>query len=385
MTKRIKVMQLQAAYYIRSSDLHEAIIKSLDPEYFEVTSAYLKRKPQSGDIVSASEHQKYFNFTSKQMKGLRLIPMWKLWKYCRKEKFDIIITNGFKPLSMLLKLNKILKVPHCIGIIHCIGDFDRLFRKLEVKFLVDKHWSFVGVSSAVKNYLCQLNCGFNSTNVHTINNAIDINASLSLMLSRKAACKELGIDPEKFIFGTIGRLVNVKGHIYLLEAFKKFYKKHPESQLVIIGDGRLRKELQKYIDTNNLTHCVTMTGELYNAIRLYKAFDCYVLSSLSEGLPLVLLESMIAKVPIIATDVGGVSSAIPTGGILVPARDSDALYNAMQTLFDLSIDERIKIGETSYEFLLNNFTLETYTARYLKLIVSKINNQSLPASLIELK
>ena len=377
MKKRIKVLQVQIKYYIRSSDLHEELVKALPEKYFEVTSAYFKGRPNHDDMISVSEHVKYFNFTSGQMKGMRLYAMWKFWKFCRAEQFDVILTNGFKPLDILLKLNKLLKVPHCIGIIHGFGDFDRFYRRVNCKFFIDRHWSFVGVSSAVSNYLCDIKYGFTQDNVHTINNALDIETSLQSMLCKEDAYKALNISPKGFVFGTIGRLVSVKGHKYLLEAFKAVHKLYPSSILVIMGEGRLRKELQDYIDNNNLQKCVKLTGEIFNAFRLIRAFDTFVLPSTKEGFGLVLLEAMMGRVPIIASNAGGIPSVIPDEGILVSPGNTEELQAAMQTMLNLSSAKRQKMSEKSYTHLLKYFSIENYRNNYHQLIISKLTDEQI--------
>ncbi len=374
--ERIKVLQLQTKYYIRTSDLHEEVIKALPIERFEVTAAYLKGKPKAGDMVSISEHIKYFEFSSAQMQGLRWQVMQQLYQFCQQQQFDVIICNGFKTTHMVLKLNKCLKVRHCIGIIHGFGDFDRLYRRLDAKLYIDQHWSFVGVSSAVSDYLCGLrflgtHCGFSVNNVVTINNALDIDKSLNTMLTKTQAKQRLGLNSYDFIFGTIGRLVPVKGHIYLLQALQQLQSKYPQIKLVIVGDGRLQAELQDYIEANNLQQSVILTGKIFNALEIIRAFECFVLSSLSEGLPLVLLEAMIAKVPIIATDVGGVASVVKQHGYLVSAKDSNALAHAMEKMLNLSQAERQTLSEQAYQYLLQQFNIELYHQKYRQLVLSK--------------
>ena len=377
MNKRIKVLQVQIKYYIRSSDLHEEVIKALPKKKFEVTSAYFKGSPHPGDMISGSEHVKYFNFTSRQMKGIRLLAMWEFWKFCHKKQFDIIICNGFKTLDVMLKLNKLLKIPHCIGIIHGFGDFDRLYRRINSKLFIDRYWSFVGVSSAVSNYLCNIGYGFTPDNVHTINNALDIEKSLQSLLTKDEAKKELGIDSDGFVFGTIGRLVSIKGHKYLLEAFNTIHKLYPSSVLIIIGEGKLRADLQKYIDDNKLKDCIKLTGEIFNAFRLIRAFDTFVLPSTKEGFGLVLLEAMIAKVPIIASNAGGISSVIPDEGILVTPGNTLELQVAMQNMLNLSSTSRQEMSEKSYKHLLKYFTIESYRNKYRQLIISKLTNEQI--------
>ena len=91
---RIKVLQLQPDYNVKAhdfADLAEQIVKSLPADRFEVVSAFLIGKPESGEPVSVSERSVYFDFTGKDLKGLRLNALWKLYRFCRDESFDVVI------------------------------------------------------------------------------------------------------------------------------------------------------------------------------------------------------------------------------------------------------------------------------------------------------
>lgn len=175
--KRSKVLQLQPDYNVKShdfADLAEQIVRALPREHYEITAAFLRGRPGPGEPVSKADHSVYFEFSDKSLKGMRLRAMWALYKFCRKEQFDVVICNRFKPVNMLLQLNRWLKIPLCVGISHGFGEYDRFYRRSQAKRLIDKHWRFVGVSPAVKQYLLDCQCGFTDANTYAITNAIDI-------------------------------------------------------------------------------------------------------------------------------------------------------------------------------------------------------------------
>lgn len=370
MNKRIKVLHLQPICNVRISDLQEEIIAALPTQKFEVVTAYLTSSPEqsTNGMRSQSERVKYFKFEKKDMKGLRLRLMRKLLKFCREEEFDVVITHRFKALDIMLKLNKILKISHCIGVIHNMGDFNRFYRKLNARFFLDKHWTIVTVSQAVNDYLSNIGYGFNQNNVITINNAIDTDKLLSRIYSKEKAREQLKLKNNTFVFGTIGRMVTVKGYLYLIKAFEKLYSPNKNIKLVLIGDGKLKIELQEYVNVNNLQDGVIFPGEIIDAKLLMPAFNVFVLSSLSEGLPLVLLEAMAAKIPVIATKVGGVPSVLTDQGELIDSKNVDQIFHAMEKYYQLSEDERHHLGEKLFQKLITHFDIKLYRKKYLELV-----------------
>jgi len=370
MNKPIKVLQIQPKCYVRTSDLHEEIINALAGDEFDVTSAYLNGTPKEGDMHTICKKVKYFNIPKKKLKGLRLSAMFQLWKYCNEQQFDVIITHRFKPLYIFLLLNKLLKKPaRCISVLHANGEFDRPYRRLLTRLFVDKSWTFVGVSQSVREDLLQYsNAGFTNDNVIYINNSLDIEKTTAGLLPRASARSKLKIGPDAFVFGTIGRLVAVKGHIYLLEAFKKIQTIHPSAKLVIIGGGKLEQEMKDYVHNHNLDASVILTGNIFDAYQYLPAFDVFVLSSLSEGLPLAVLEAMIAELPVIATDVGAVKDTIADKGILIPSKDIEAITSAMQEYIELENQQLKFLGEALCKRAEAEFSIITYRKNYHTLV-----------------
>ncbi|MCX4026106.1 glycosyltransferase [Endozoicomonas sp. SM1973] len=365
---RQKILQLQPKYYIRTSDLHEEIIKGLPKDKFEVTSAYFTEKPKHGDMLSVSEYVKYFELTKKQMKGLRLKAIYSIWKYCRKKAFDSLVVHRFKPFDVMLIANKFLKIPNCISVVHGIGDFDRPFRRWITNLLFDKRWTIVAVSGSVKEYLISKCCCLNDDNVKVITNAIDLDYIENQFLTRDAARQELGLKSDDVVLGTIGRLVKVKGQSYLVDAFEKVQHKHDNTKLVIIGGGQLEHSLKKQAVALGISDRVLFPGEIHNAFRFLKAFDYFVLPSLEEGMPLVIFEAMIAKLPIIATKVGGIPDVLDGYGVLIDPTSTSQLESVLSQQLSMSkIDINNKCLK-AYEYVKSCHSVEKYRTEYREVI-----------------
>ncbi|MCC5824601.1 CDP-glycerol glycerophosphotransferase family protein [Alkalimonas sp.] len=124
-----------------------------------------------------------------------------------------------------------------------------------------------------------------------------------------AADQEL-FQQNKTTFITMGRLSIEKDHSKLIRAFAQLQKANPSTQLLILGDGPLKVQLNQLVQSLNLSHAVHLLGQRTNPFPLLQAADCFVLSSNHEGQPMVLFEAMILKKPIISTDIVGSRSAI---------------------------------------------------------------------------
>ncbi len=135
----------------------------------------------------------------------------------------------------------------------------------------------------------------------------------------------------RFTFGAIGRLSAEKGFCVLLEAFAQIVADGSDVQLVILGEGGQRAILEEEVKRLQLEHRVLLPGFVAEAKNYLPLFDAFVMPSLTEGLPMVLLEAMAAGVPIVATRVGGIPRVLggEQGGLLVEAGNTDALRHAM--------------------------------------------------------
>lgn len=163
---------------------------------------------------------------------------------------------------------------------------------------------------------------------------------------------------QTFTVGTIAELHKVKGLDILLKAWSKFVRKNP-AQLVIIGEGDERENLEKMAKDMGISDSVKFRGFVDNARRELASFDIFVLASRSEAMPYVPLEAGLAKLPVIATSVGGVPEIIESGitGILVPKEDPEAIFSSLVLLTeDAHLRERL--GEALYKKVKEEFSQE---------------------------
>ena len=141
----------------------------------------------------------------------------------------------------------------------------------------------------------------------------------------------LGAAPHRRLIGTVGRLAPEKDHATLLRAFARLVRAGCDADLLIVGDGPLRPALQRLAGELGLDGRVVFCGFRQDARQLLRAFELFVLPSLTEGIALTLLEAMAAGIPVVVTEVGGSPEVVVDGvtGLLVPTQQPEALSVAL--------------------------------------------------------
>lgn len=370
--KRIKVLQLQTEFKVKSidvADLPEQIVKAFPKAHYEFVSGYLIKRPDNKVQDGIAETTVCLDFDKKALKGLRLRLLWRLYKFLKKENFDVIICHRFKPVSLLLKLSKWIGNPICISVVHSFSDYRVDARKQLIKNSISDNWHFVAVSDALKSHLISLNTGFTERNTCSITNAIDVEKVNSLQLDKVSARQALKLPATAVIIGNIGRLVPIKGHIFLIRAFAKVVKDFPDAHLAIIGTGRELENLQAEITGLNLSGNVHLLGQRDAAVRYLKAFDIWTMPSLNEGLGLALLEGMSASLPCIASDVPAMRPLIDGAhGIACKPGDADDLAQALRFYLGLSDSARAQHGEQAHRYVSENHEIENFRKKYRDLV-----------------
>lgn len=374
--QRFRILQIIQECHEHShdpNDLAEEIVAAFPRAQYEVTSAYLHGVPVPGMPQSRADHVHYFCLPDSALKGIRLSLLRNLYRYCQRFDFDVVICHRYKPVSAMLLLNQMLRIPVCIGISHGFGEFKTKWRRFYARTCIDELWQFVGVSSAVAQYLRDQHCGFTEKNTLAISNAIDIDETVRQQYGKAEARRLLGLPQEPCIVGAIGRLVPVKGHIYLIRAFYQISRQFPGAQLAIIGEGRSRAELEAAIARFGLGDRVHLSGWRSDAKRYARAFDIFVMPSLSEGFGLALVEGMAASLPVIGSDIPAMREMISgAGGIAVAPKDVEGLSAAMSEYLGLSEESRSRLGENSYAYLRTSHPIENYRNSYLKLVQGRL-------------
>jgi glycosyltransferase involved in cell wall biosynthesis len=209
----------------------------------------------------------------------------------------------------------------------------------------------------------------------TIPNAVAEPVALSAE-ERATIRKEWMADPDGMLIFSAGRLAEPKGYDHLIIAMSLLRERFPSARLLIAGDGDLRSALQAQIDSLQLRGHVTLLGARKDVPRLMRAADIYVCSSRWEGLPLSLLEAMICGLPVVATNVGDIASAVPLGaGKIVPAREPTPLAEAIgEFLADPAL--RASNGSAAREYALRHFAIQRWADRLAALYRAMRNRAS---------
>src|SRR5438477_2291023 len=133
------------------------------------------------------------------------------------------------------------------------------------------------------------------------------------------------------VVGNVAALVPHKGQRHLVEAAHLVVQRMPDVRFVILGEGELREHLERHVRERGLEKHVLLPGFRTDVVGCIKAFDLFVMSSVTEGLGTSLLDAMAASRPIVATTAGGIPEIVEDGvnGLLVPPRDHHALADAV--------------------------------------------------------
>jgi len=187
--------------------------------------------------------------------------------------------------------------------------------------------------------------------------------------------RELGIGADAPLIAAIGSLYPVKGHIVLLEAVRTLLRnpRFAGCHLVIAGQGEEEGALRAYMATHGLAPYVHLLGYRTDVADLLAAADIFALPSLSEGVPLALLEAMFAGKGIAASAVGGVPEVVTSEreALLVPAEDPQSLATALARLLEDRALRR-RLGDAARQRAEGAFTVDNMVDGYMRLYTNAV-------------
>lgn len=242
-----------------------------------------------------------FKFIDNVIYKFLIIPAiyFKLFQYVKKNKIDIIISHMEYSALINFLIKKSNPKIRSITVVHW-----NLYKKGFWKIITKLYKYLDKTISVSKQQQFDLKKDFNLKNTGTIYNPFEHkkNIKLSNMTIEKRDIK-LFEKSEWYKFINIGRLVKQKWQRYLIRAFKEVVNKYPDSKLFILGEWELRPKLKKLIDNLELNNNIFLIWIRNNIFSYIKKCNSFVLSSLREGLPTVLIESLhIPNISIISTD-----------------------------------------------------------------------------------
>jgi glycosyltransferase involved in cell wall biosynthesis len=189
--------------------------------------------------------------------------------------------------------------------------------------------------------------------------------------------RELNIEGDIFVYGYLGRLLEVKGADLMIDSFYQIQKKLDKVMLLIVGDGPEREKLQSLVDGYGINDKVIFTGYRKNVYDYMNIFNCFILPSVREGLPIAVLEAMAMRKPVITTPVAGLKKLIKNGfnGIMLEQRTKEKLYEAM---VDINVNRDLgnSISENAYNYLYEHYHIDRYVRNVENLYRHVISSNS---------
>jgi glycosyltransferase involved in cell wall biosynthesis len=229
----------------------------------------------------------------------------------------------------------------------------------------------IAVSKALEQYLLERKPGkINPDKVHLFYNAIDI--PLIKKYAESSLESEIVFKDGQFSIVSVGRLAEQKGFPFLIEAIAFVKDQIPNIKIYILGEGEDKSELLAQRDRSGLTNQIEFLGlvpqDKVPAILI--RCDLFVLASLWEGLPTVVLEAMALKVPVIATEIPGTTELVQNGitGWLVPPKDPKSLAHAIINAY-LNPQERATLANNAFS-ILTKYCIDQVAKQYYELYLS---------------
>ena len=176
-----------------------------------------------------------------------------------------------------------------------------------------------------------------------------------------------------FTIGSIGRLSREKGFELLIDALCRVKERGIDAGLVIIGDGNLERKLTDYANERGVADKVLMPGYKRDACRFMPLFSVFAISSYTEGLPVTLLEAMRARVPVVATSVGGIPEVLEFGraGLLVKPGNAQELAAGIMKLHDEPAFSAA-LSERAYKRLMTHYSSVAMAEKYHKIYMRHV-------------
>lgn len=292
------------------------------------------------------------------------VPMrrgWSFWisviktiRFLRKHRYDVVNTTSRMDTLQVGLPARLVKVPLVVRSRHLARPIGSL---LSYTWIPQR---LITVSDFVRRQM--LAKGIPADHIGVVPPAVDLPDPLPPQKLKR----ELGLAAGAIVVGSIAVLRRPKGMGELIHAMVPLLRANSKVHLVIVGDGGLMSELRWQVKNEALESQVHFMGERHDVAELIGDFDIFALATHIEASGTAFAEAGAARVPVVGTDVGGVSEMIDPGksGLLVPLGDTLALTKALQALIN-DPELRVRMGEEGYRYsvLEKRFVLETLGAQ----------------------
>jgi sugar transferase (PEP-CTERM/EpsH1 system associated) len=339
-----------------------SLVENLEPGQYRSIICLLKE----GWLSAQLQQRGFTTLILPQRQGLDLHWLRQCVRLIRQHRVDLLHAHEFTMNTFGSLAAWLCRVP-IVTTVHGKRYYaDKWQRRLAYRFVARHAASMVAVSEDIKRFLTE-RVRVRTERLATVYNGIDTKAYAPSEDGIRIR-EELEIARTALVIGTVGNLYAVKGHTYLLKAAARVVRILPEAVFLIIGRGALLDLLQDEARALGIDTHVRFLGFREDIPALLHSMDLFVLSSLSEGHPLSLLEAMASCKPVVATHVGGIPEVVQHGqtGILVPPGDPERLASE---IIGLLLDpQRVQqLGAEGRRRVYETFSLSQMVQRYQQL------------------
>jgi glycosyltransferase involved in cell wall biosynthesis len=296
-----------------------------------------------------------FNLSAKGILSGNLI---KLIKFMRDSKFDIIQLFGLKTNLIMRLLKSFSGWPKLITAIRSTDDWRKWYHVMLDRLTAPFVDLYISNSLAGKLAVIKRE-KVDEHKILVIHNSINMDNYRTFEYENKVSIrKRFNINPEDFVICEIANMREMKGHKLVIDAIAEIIKKHKNVKVVFSGSDNSNGEIPEYIKNRGLEEYFILTGFISDIKPILGISELFILPSLWEGLPTSILEAMAMKVPVIATNVGGIPELIGNGaGIIIPPNDSAEIVNAVIQLIEHN-ELRREYIENAYDRVRSGFDEE---------------------------
>lgn len=282
-----------------------------------------------------------------------LVFLREIFSFYKKHSYDIIHINSSHAISMLYTIpvwwNKEIKIVYHS---HNMDGNAKILHQICKRIVKIRSDIKLACSTPAACYMYD-----SSKDVEIIKNGIDISRFIFDSDIREAIRNRLGIDKTNMVIGNIGRFVQEKNHKFLIDIFRELLKIDNNVSLVLLGDGPLKGEIEDYAGSRNIINRIIFTGNVTNVQDWYQAFDAFVLPSLYEGFPFVVVEAQANDLPVFLSDTISSETKITDKVSFLNINKgtkywADEIYVNMQTNLNLRVRQNVSwdMKQAGYDF-----------------------------------
>lgn len=188
--------------------------------------------------------------------------------------------------------------------------------------------------------------------------------------------QQLGIAPQDLVLIMVARFDPVKNHLWLVQAFAQLVAQHPTVKLLLVGQGELFNQVQQRVIELRLQSAVILAGQRQDIPQLMAASDIFVLASDNEGMPLTLIEAMMAQLPLLGSDVVGINELIipEHNGLLFKCKDDQSFLRQASQLIQ-SPQYRQQLGQNGQQQAQTTYSYATFVSQHISVYTEVIKQQ----------